>query len=142
MGGLGVGDAWLPARPDGSLWLGGGIVKPGPACLPRVGPQVADERAAWPGWSLAGSPRPNRAGPGGYLARLWGGDGWVLRRQPGRTTLRPRSVSLFQESPGCPPGSGGPVAGPPAGTRPATAPASREPFAGVRDAQAARESRM
>jgi hypothetical protein len=25
------------------------------------------------GWSLAGSPRPNRAGPGGYLAHLWGG---------------------------------------------------------------------
>src|SRR6266516_3874486 len=49
---------------------------------------------------------PCRAG--GYLARLWGGDGRVLRRQSGRTTLRPRSVSLFQESPGCPPGSGRP----------------------------------
>jgi hypothetical protein len=34
MGGLAAGNAWLPARPDGSLWLGGGIVKPGLAGLP------------------------------------------------------------------------------------------------------------
>src|SRR5260370_10854188 len=49
----------------------------------------------------------------GYLARLWRGDGWVMRRTSTRTTPKPRSVSLFQGSLGCPPRSRGPVAGPP-----------------------------
>ena len=64
-----------------------------------------DGRGRGRGWSLAGSPRPNRAGAGGLSGTSGGGDGWVLRRQPGRTSPRPPSVSSFQESPGCPPGS-------------------------------------
>jgi hypothetical protein len=65
------------------------------------------------GWSLAGSPRvePCRAGA---LSDTSVGRGRLgFAPSAGRTTLRPRSVSLFQESPGCPPGSGEPVAGPP-----------------------------
>ena len=63
--------------------------------------------------SLAGSPRPNRAGPGAIWHVCGPGTAGVLRRQPGRTTLRPGASALFQESPGCPPGSGRPEAGPP-----------------------------
>jgi hypothetical protein len=132
-------------------------------CAPGAGARSRRRQAGSIAWlrgrgrgsSLAGSPGPNRAGPGAIWARLWGGDGWILRRKPGRTTLRPRSVSLFQESPGCPPGSGRPVAGPPgSSSAPGTTPNSSGdapchcpgPQGTVRrgfgDGRAARESRM
>jgi hypothetical protein len=78
----------------------------------QAGP-IAWRPKAWPGLAVGRFTQAEPCPAGDYLAPLWGGDGWVLRRQPGRTTLRPRSVSMFQESPGCPPGSGTPVAGPP-----------------------------
>jgi cysteine desulfuration protein SufE len=58
-------------------------------------------RSCNPGWPE--NSHPGRIVPGGYLARLWRGDGWVMRRASRRMTPKPRSVSLFQGSPGCPP---------------------------------------
>ena len=75
-------------------------------CRRRQAGSITWRPRAWPGLVVGRFSQTEPCRAGGYLARLRGGDGWVLRRQPGRTTLRPRSVSLFQESPGCPPGSG------------------------------------
>jgi hypothetical protein len=80
---------------------------------PGVDPTSSRRARVGRSCSLSGSPRPDCAGPTGYLARLWRGDGWVMRRTSRRTTPKPRSVSLFQGSLGCPPRSRGPVAGPP-----------------------------
>jgi hypothetical protein len=79
----------------------------------RQAGSIAWRPRAWPGLVVGRFTQAEPCRAGGYLVRLWGGTAGVLRRQSGRTTLRPRSVSLFQESPGCPPGSGRPVAGPP-----------------------------
>jgi len=109
-----------------------------------------------PGWSLAGSPRPNRARPGGYLARLWRGDPWVLRRPSvGEDDPEARErqvVSGISWMSARFSGTSGRSAGLLSGAEfnaelergrgTATAPASRESFVEVRDAEAARESRM
>ena len=77
----------------------------GPAC--GTGDAKRDRsrggRGRGRGWSLAGSPRPNRAGAGGLSGTSGGGDGWVFavsREGPARP---PASARL-----GCPPGSGRP----------------------------------
>lgn len=78
MGGLAVGDAWLPTRTGGSLWLRGGIVKAGWPGRESTR-QVADERAsggAWPGLLVGRFTQAGLCRAGGYLARLWRGDGW------------------------------------------------------------------
>jgi hypothetical protein len=109
----------------------------------RQAGSIAWRPRAWPGLVVGRFTQAEPCRAGGYLARLWGGDGWVLRRQPGRTTLEAPERQLV---------SG--ICWMPArfretssrsarfGTRLATAPARREPFAGVRGGRAAQESRM
>ena len=48
---------------------------------------MSARRAAWPGLVVGRFTQAEPCQAGGYLARLWVGGGWGLRRQPARTTL-------------------------------------------------------
>jgi hypothetical protein len=123
-----------PAIPSGIAVCAG--PPRGPVCVPAT-PSGIDRVAAE---GVAGAGRwpvhPGRTVPGRGLSGAYVGRGRLgFAPSVGKDHPEAPERQLVSGSPGCPPGSRRPIAGPPAGTRPATAPASREPFAGVRDAE-------